>query len=104
MRFLVAPLIVVLALYLWDTDYNNGRRGLENMGRSIRHSFGFLSRLVKFGPKMKPTKQQNDRRMVDCDLFCLFASVQMKLAFSQPHFKVTAVTAASTLRSLIDEC
>jgi hypothetical protein len=40
MRFLVASLIVVAALYFWDKDYNNGRLfdGLDSMRRSISHS------------------------------------------------------------------
>jgi hypothetical protein len=40
MRFFVASLIVVAALYFWDKDYNNGRlfEGLDSMRRSVSHS------------------------------------------------------------------
>lgn len=40
MRFLVASLIVLAALYFWDKDYNNGRLldGLDSMRRSISRS------------------------------------------------------------------
>ena len=40
MRFLVASLIVLAAVYFWDKDYNNGRLldGLDSMRRSISHS------------------------------------------------------------------
>jgi hypothetical protein len=40
MRFFVASLIVLAALYFWDKDYNNGRLsdGLDSMRRSISHS------------------------------------------------------------------
>ena len=40
MRFFVASLIVLVVLYFWDQDYNDGRlfEGLESLGRSISHS------------------------------------------------------------------
>jgi hypothetical protein len=40
MRFFVASLIVLVALYFWDAEYNNGRLldGLNSMSRSISHS------------------------------------------------------------------
>jgi hypothetical protein len=40
MRFFVASLIVLAALYFWDKEYNNGRLldGLDSMRRSISHS------------------------------------------------------------------
>ena len=43
MRFLVASSIVVSVLYSWDADYNNGLlwQGLQTMGRSLGHNFGF---------------------------------------------------------------
>jgi hypothetical protein len=40
MRIFIAPLIVLVVLYFWDKDYNNGRLldGLDSMRRSISHS------------------------------------------------------------------
>jgi hypothetical protein len=40
MRFFVASLIVLAALYIWDAEYNNGALfdGLRSMGNSISHS------------------------------------------------------------------
>jgi len=39
MRIFVAFLIVLAAVYLWDTEYNNGTLsdGVRSMGRSISH-------------------------------------------------------------------
>ncbi len=39
MRIVVAALIVLVSLYFWDKDYNNGilLNGLESMTRSIAH-------------------------------------------------------------------
>lgn len=40
MRVFVASLIVLLVLYFWDRDYNNGNLvdGLDSMRRAISHS------------------------------------------------------------------
>jgi hypothetical protein len=40
MRVFVASLIVLLVLYFWDRDYNNGNLsdGLDSMLRAIAHS------------------------------------------------------------------
>jgi hypothetical protein len=40
MRILVASLIILAVLFLWDKNYNNGRLldGLDSMRRSISHS------------------------------------------------------------------
>jgi hypothetical protein len=40
MRMLVAFLIFLTAVYVWDAQYNNGRLadGVRGMGRSIAHS------------------------------------------------------------------
>ena len=42
MRIFVASLIVLLVLYYWDDNYNNGNflDGLRSMGRSISHNMG----------------------------------------------------------------
>ena len=40
MRAILAALIVFLALYFWDKEYNDGKvlDGLRSMGRAISHS------------------------------------------------------------------
>ena len=40
MRVFVASLIVLLVLYFWDRDYNNGKLmdGFDSMRRAISHS------------------------------------------------------------------
>jgi hypothetical protein len=40
MRILVASLMVLAILYLWDKNYNNGKLldGLDSMRRSIAHN------------------------------------------------------------------
>jgi hypothetical protein len=40
MRVFMASLIVLLVLYFWDRDYNNGKLmdGLGSMRRAISHS------------------------------------------------------------------
>jgi hypothetical protein len=40
MRALIASLVVLAALYVWDRNYNNGRLldGLDGMRRAIAHS------------------------------------------------------------------
>ena len=40
MRALIASLVVLAVLYLWDKGYNNGRllEGLDGMRRAIAHS------------------------------------------------------------------
>jgi len=39
MRIFVASIVVLIVLYFWDKDYNNGKLvdGLEGMRRSIAH-------------------------------------------------------------------
>jgi len=39
MRIVVASLIVLVVLYFWDQNYNNGKLldGLDSMRRSISH-------------------------------------------------------------------
>lgn len=42
MRMIVAFLVAVSLVYVWDAEYNNGRLadGVVGMGRSITHNMG----------------------------------------------------------------